>query len=799
MESEKYPEQLVFGLDIGTRSIVGTVGYRTGKQFIVVAQSVREHETRAMIDGQIHDIEKVSETIREVKKELEEQLDIVLTEVCIAAAGRVLKTVKVTAEYEFASETTVNEDHIRSLDLMGVEKAYSTLRADLKKSKINFYCVGYSVINYSLNGYTMFKLNGHKANRIGTDILATFLPDEVINGLYAAVESAELQVASLTLEPIAAINVAIPENYRLLNIAMVDVGAGTSDISITKDGSIIAYGMIPNAGDEITEAIAEKYLVDFTVAEKIKTSCLRRKTVSFKNIMGTGYKLSTDEVIEAVSEIVHRITKNIAEKIIELNGNKSVSAVFVVGGGGKIPGFIENLAQYLKLPQERVALRGEDVLKSVTFLQKQFKKDSLMVTPIGICLNYYDNNNNFIFVSVNGERIKLYDNGKLAISDAAVQLGYTNEELFPKRGKPLNFLLNGASRTMKGEFGEAASIRLNGETAGINHEIKHNDIIEIIESTAGKAAEYDIRQLPEYKNSITFHVNGSKIQCPKLVLTKGEMVSEYYSIKEKDEITILNYYTLKQILEFMDISFQGQILVNGESADRDHKIYENDTVEFSLKEEKETPPTNQGNSDSIHKPTPREVKPKEPEIPSINKFCEATPYKAVTQQQNSTNTAQQQEISSDWFMLKPKDSAKENTVKQNSIVNNLEYNQIISTENTDFGQKEPSPSMPNTLWGYEVKTQNPSLQNFVKQESNQTQSIGTKPKDNQSQEVYITVNGKVVKLSNKLNYIFVDILDFYPFDLSSMKGSELVTLLNGDRVDFTAPIKDKDNAEIFWK
>ena len=59
----------------------------------------------------------------------------------------------------------------------------------------------------------------------------------------------------MTLEPIAAINVAIPENYRMLNIALVDVGAGTSDISITRDGSIIAYGMIPHAGDELTAHI----------------------------------------------------------------------------------------------------------------------------------------------------------------------------------------------------------------------------------------------------------------------------------------------------------------------------------------------------------------------------------------------------------------------------------------------------------------------------------------------------------------------------------------------------------------
>ena len=65
-EVKKYPGQLVFGLDIGTRSIVGTVGYRQGDQFYVVAQRVREHETRAMLDGQIHDIGRVGNTISQV-------------------------------------------------------------------------------------------------------------------------------------------------------------------------------------------------------------------------------------------------------------------------------------------------------------------------------------------------------------------------------------------------------------------------------------------------------------------------------------------------------------------------------------------------------------------------------------------------------------------------------------------------------------------------------------------------------------------------------------------------------------
>lgn len=73
-EAMKFPGQLVFGLDIGTRSIVGTVGYRVGDKFHVVSQSIREHGTRSMLDGQIHDIYKVGGTIGEVKAELDHTL-----------------------------------------------------------------------------------------------------------------------------------------------------------------------------------------------------------------------------------------------------------------------------------------------------------------------------------------------------------------------------------------------------------------------------------------------------------------------------------------------------------------------------------------------------------------------------------------------------------------------------------------------------------------------------------------------------------------------------------------------------
>lgn len=687
MAANDTQNNLVFGLDIGTRNVVGTVGYLEHNRFKIVGMALREHDTRAMVDGQIHDIYKVGETIRFVKKELEKQVGTELSEVCIAAAGRVLKTVNVHADYEFEQETRINQEHIYSLDLLGVEKAHELINDGT--SDVKFYCVGNTPIKYYLNGYGINSLEGHKGNNIGVDLIATFLPEEVVDGLYEAVNYAGLSVASLTLEPIAAINVAIPEQYRLLNIALVDVGAGTSDICITKSGSIEAYGMIPYAGDEITEVIAQKYLVDFNTAEKIKIGASKKKgNVSYKDIMGLSQKTDVTEIRAVVDEIVTKIAKESAERIIELNGGKSVSAVFIVGGGGKIPQYTEKLAEELDIPKERVALRGEEVMQKIDLLVDNFKKDALFVTPIGICMNYYAQKNSFIFVQVNGSRIKLYDNNRLTVIDALLQAGFPNDELFPKRGKEINYTVNSKARLARGTVGEPAVITVNGKETNMNSSIEQNDKIDVKESTVGDAARITIGQLDEFKSVVEFVVNNKKVACPKFAYVNGVLQSEYYEIQENDDILMENFYTVKQLFEFLDIDRTGlDVYVNNVPASDDTKVYENFSVE-----------------------------------------------------------------------TRSYDASLEN-----------EYDDQETEETKDVTPSE------------EVKKDVSS-----DEESNNV-------------SINVLVNNTVVNLKGKLQYVLVDVFLFYEFDLKTPKGTAVVVKLNGEKVEYTTPIKEGDVIEVYWE
>jgi cell division protein FtsA len=577
-------KDIVFGLDIGTRNVIGTVGYLDGDEFHVIAQNLKEHDTRAMLDGQIHDIGRVGATCDDVKKDLEEKTGLTLKEVCIAAAGRVLRTITTHVDLEFDEETVVSGEDLHTLDMMGIEQAGKEVKGADDDNKYKFFCVGYSTVRYYLNGDPFTSLEDHKADMIGEDIIVTFLPEDVVDGLYAAVGKADLSVANLTLEPIAAINVAIPQNFRMLNIALIDVGAGTSDICVTKDGSIIAYGMIPMAGDELTEVLVHEFLVDFATAEQIKRASTEGGEITYEDIMGLSHTIKSEDVWKLTNPVMEKIASEVSAKIKELNGGKSVSAAFVVGGGGKVHGFTEALAKNLKIVPERVALRGEEVMKNIIFEQEDVKKDSLLVTPIGICLNYYETKNNFIMIHFNGEMMKLYDNGQLTIVDAAMQAGFSADQLFPRRGREVNFTVNGVSRMIRGTEGESAVVTMNGRPVGINTPLEFNCEVTLEPSTVGEGGNGTIADLAEFTTEyLYFTVCGHRIKCPKFVEVNGSMEPPTYRIKEGDVVETRPFYTVGQLAEFMDVTIDDryEILVNHRPATEDSLVYENFVIDWT--------------------------------------------------------------------------------------------------------------------------------------------------------------------------------------------------------------------------
>lgn len=741
-------EDYVFGLDIGTRSIVGTVGYRIGTdRFVVVAQKSLEHTTRAVIDGQIHDIATVADEIASVKKRLEEEIGQKLTNVSIAAAGRVLKTETVYVEHEMQSETRVTKEHIHSLDSIAVEKAYDRIRRQNDHKDKHFYCVGYSPVKYYLNGYPMEMIEKHMALSIGVEMIATFLPDEVVDGLYQAVEDAGLHVASLTLEPIAAINVAIPERFRLLNIALVDVGAGTSDISVVKEGSVIAFGMMPLAGDEITEAIAKRYLTDFETAEKAKKAADRKKMVTFKDIMGETVKVSQEEIHEVAAQAIDSIVSNVAQKIIELNGNSPVSAVFVVGGGGKMPGFTEKLAAKLNLPENRVAIRGAEVLQQIDFSATNVKKDSTLVTPIGICLEYYEQKSSFIYVKVNEERVKIYDNGKATVLDACIHAGFSQDSLFPSRGDSVHYKLNGEEREAKGYLGEAAEVAVNGKETNLNQLLQEEDQVRIKPATKGERAHLTLGRIKECQKKINVLFFGEKLEYPVKVYVNGKPQDDRYVVREGDRISVDETCRIAELFEYKNIPERDDILLNGEDTTCTHRVADGDEVE----------------------PVPQIKRPPKPPKP-----------------------------------LEPPKKAPVSTVVED-LVKEAQKEAEEPAEDPLLAPPKPLPSwaadLPFMTKNHATQEGPASVQNAVLQEEKPEPAVAEVPVvQAEPTRIKVEINGTPTLLPEKAKPVFVDLFDVYPIDLTKPGGKRMVSRLNGiDVIDFTMPLHEGDRVDLYWE
>ena len=513
-------KNLLFALDIGTRSVVGMIlkQHENGK-YEILHKKMIEHEERSMLDGQIHHIPAVSRVIRKIKNELELEVGP-LTKVCVAAAGRALKTMKGRSKKYLSLEDISSHEEVIHMELAAVQQAqYQLARLLDENSNLLYDCVGYSVLHYYLDEQEIGSFIGQQGNRASVEVIATFLPRVVVDSLMKALDEAGLEMEALTLEPIAAINVLIPPSMRKLNVGLVDIGAGTSDIAITAQGTVIAYGMVPVAGDEITEAISSAFLLDFPVAEQLKRSLTEEAVVTYTDILGFPSQKDTSEVISMIEYSIESLADGITKEILQLNA-KAPQAIMLVGGGSLTPLLREKIAEILNLPLERVAIRGLNAIQSLIPSLKEEGPE--LVTPVGIGIAAKENPVKYVTVSVNGKTIRLFQVKKLTIGDALIAGGADLSKLYGKPGMGLMVRLNGEVKIFKGKIGSAPSIEMNGVSCTLSDEILEGAMIHYESGQNGEDAKVSIQEAYNDHIAKTLWVNG-----------KAETFETHYFINEQ--------------------------------------------------------------------------------------------------------------------------------------------------------------------------------------------------------------------------------------------------------------------------
>ena len=166
--------------------------------------------------------------------------------------------------------------------------------------------------------------------------------------------------------------------------------------------------------------------------------------------------------------------------------------------------------------------------------------------------------------------------------DAAMGIGIDTSSLFPRRGDGVSFTFNGKSRVVRGEAGEGAVIKVNGQLGSIASPIVRGDEVIITPSTKGTPAEVSVESLAEGARSICFIVNGRKVAAPRLLLVNGKEAEPGMMVSNGDSIEEADYYTAGRLLEYMDVTAVGTISINNVPALPQDMVYENFSIDFEL-------------------------------------------------------------------------------------------------------------------------------------------------------------------------------------------------------------------------
>lgn len=546
------PKKL-FALDIGTRSIVGIILEEKSEQYHVVDILIQEHTERAMLDGQIHDVMAVSKIIVQIKNTLEKKHGP-LKKVSVAAAGRSLKTERAQAAVNIKGKPMLNKQDILHLELSAVQQAQAIVaeKQSLQKSFL-YYCVGYSILYYKLDGEEIGSLIDQQGDEASVEIIATFLPKVVVESLISALQRSGLEMEALTLEPIAAINVLIPPTMRRLNVALVDIGAGTSDIAITDLGTVIAYGMVPIAGDEITEAFSDQYLLDFPLAEKAKRELLENEKIIIQDILGFEAEISKADAVQQISPAINRLTAAICDEILSLNNQKQPKAVMLVGGGSQTPQLAERIAERLQLPMNRVAIRGSDAIGSLTFAE-HIACGPELVTPIGIAIAAHKAPVQYKTVYVNEQPVRLFEVNKLTAGDCLLAAGIKMNKLYGKPGLAMIISLNGQSITIPGSYGEPPTMTKNGEQCDFDDVIESGDAIIVEKGMDGQKAQVQISDLIDEMPAKTISINLKQYTIPALLTVNGQDASIDTFLSDHDQILFQFPTAIDDLLETLKLS-----------------------------------------------------------------------------------------------------------------------------------------------------------------------------------------------------------------------------------------------------
>lgn len=356
------PERIAVGLDIGTTKIVALIGKENefGKLEIVgmgKAKSLGVHR------GVVTNITQTIDSIKQAIEEAENEASINIDSVVVGIAGQHIRSLQ-------HSDYIIRQNSDDVIDDKDIQKLIQNVH--------NLVMLpGEEIIHvlpqeYKVDGQAEIREpKGMYGSRLEANFHIVVGQISSIKNIGRCVKSSNLEVADITLEPLASAEAVLSQEEKEAGVVLVDIGGGTTDVAIFKDGIIRHTAVIPFGGNVITEDIKEGCSIIEKQAELLKIKFgsawpgenKENEIVSIPGLRGREPKeislKNLSKIINArVVEIIEQVYLEIKNYGYDENKKKLIAGIVLTGGGSQLK-HIKQLVEYVTGMDTRIGYPNE--------------------------------------------------------------------------------------------------------------------------------------------------------------------------------------------------------------------------------------------------------------------------------------------------------------------------------------------------------------------------------------------------------------------------------------------------------
>ena len=379
-------EQLAVGLDIGTTKIVAMLGTKNeyGKLEIV---GVGKSKSQGVHRGVVNNITQTIQSIQAAAQEAEAISGKKITSVVVGIAGQHIRSLH-HSDYI----TRTNADEV--IDEADIER--------LKNQVFKLVMLpGEEIIHvlpqeYKVDGQAEIKEPiGMYGGRLEANFHVVVGQVSSIRNIARCVKSAGLDFGGITLEPLASADAVLSQEEKEAGVALIDIGGGTTDLAIFKDGIIRHTAVIPFGGNVITEDIKEGCSIIEKQAEllKIKFGSAwpgENKDNEIVSIPGLRGRDPKEITLKNLSKIIHaRVTEIIEQVYAEIKNygheeqkKKLIAGIVLTGGGSQLK-HQKQLVEYITGMDTRIGYPNEHLAGDTD----KATASPLFATAVGLVMN----------------------------------------------------------------------------------------------------------------------------------------------------------------------------------------------------------------------------------------------------------------------------------------------------------------------------------------------------------------------------------------------------------------------------